>query len=272
MKLKTLTVLLCLFFIGCRSSRKMQRILDVKEDPTIVAVTPGGETSREDSLQFIQSVLARVDSNRIDFNTFSGKFKLDLVEDGKKNELTVSVRIRKDSAIWLSVNAILGIEAARVLMTPDSIKVLDRLHKTAIGFKMAYLEEIVGLPVDFSTTQDIFVGNPIIGADKAEAYFPGPGTIAVLLTRETLRNLLTLSTDNYLMMSARIDEPEVKNGRGCTIIHSDYQQKSGRYFPMFRSLTFTGNIKRDVKMDFKQFGFNEPLSFPFSIPPGYSRN
>lgn len=272
MQLRTLTLLLCLIFIGCRSSRKMQQIIDVKETPPVVALTPGVETSRDDSMQLIQDILTRVDSNRINFNTFSAKIKLDHAEDGKKNELTVFVRMRKDSVIWLSINAILGIEAMRVMITPDSVKVMDKLNKRAFGFQIGYLEEIVGLPVDFATVENIFVGNPIIGSDTAEAYIPGPGTIGLLFRRETLRNLLTLSTDNLLMLSARIDEPDVKFGRACLITHGNYEQKNGRFFPLFRSFSFTGRMKMEVKMDFKQYGFNEPLSFPFSIPAGYSRN
>ncbi len=34
----------------------------------------------------------------------------------------------RDSAVWVSVIPALGIEMARALLTPDSLKLMDKLH------------------------------------------------------------------------------------------------------------------------------------------------
>ncbi|HAR20844.1 MAG TPA: DUF4292 domain-containing protein, partial [Cytophagales bacterium] len=41
----------------------------------------------------------------------------------------LTIRIRKDSVIWISVNPALGIEVVRALITKDSIFVIDKIHK-----------------------------------------------------------------------------------------------------------------------------------------------
>ena len=48
----------------------------------------------------------------------------------RQNSFDVNLRIRKDSAIWISITPLLGIEAARVLINRDSLMILDRVHKT----------------------------------------------------------------------------------------------------------------------------------------------
>ena len=41
--------------------------------------------------------------------------------------LNANIRMQKDSVIWISATALLGIEAVRLLITPDSFKMINRL-------------------------------------------------------------------------------------------------------------------------------------------------
>src|SRR5690606_13157953 len=62
------------------------------------------------------------------------------VEMGKSvHDVTLHVRIERDRAIWLSVTAILGVEAARILITPDSVKILNKLQGEYISKPFAYI-------------------------------------------------------------------------------------------------------------------------------------
>ena len=45
----------------------------------------------------------------------------------------------RDSAIWLSISPLLGIEAVRVLLTKDSVKALDRLNNIYYSECKGYL-------------------------------------------------------------------------------------------------------------------------------------
>ena len=40
---------------------------------------------------------------------------------GDRNTFKVNVRVRRDSAIWMSITPALGVEAARLLLTQDSV-------------------------------------------------------------------------------------------------------------------------------------------------------
>ena len=80
-----------------------------KKDSAQTVVTDS--SSRRDSIKFIQNVYQAVEKNRIDFETFSAKVKVDFEgSDGKKNDFNAFIRLRKDSVLWVSINALLGIE------------------------------------------------------------------------------------------------------------------------------------------------------------------
>ncbi|WP_197053659.1 DUF4292 domain-containing protein [Sphingobacterium sp. T2] len=73
-----------------------------------------------------ENVVSGIVINNLDFHTFSGRAKA-AVEFGKeRQDATLNVRINRSKAIWISVTAsFLNIEAVRVLITPDSIKIMN---------------------------------------------------------------------------------------------------------------------------------------------------
>ncbi|MCB0807539.1 MAG: DUF4292 domain-containing protein, partial [Bacteroidales bacterium] len=72
----------------------------------------------------------KLKENELKFEWFSAKFNLDLIIDKKKNSFRGQLRMRKDSAIWVSFSPALGIEMARLLITEDSVKFINRINKT----------------------------------------------------------------------------------------------------------------------------------------------
>ena len=67
-----------------------------------------------------------VEASEMQFNKLKHNFE---GKDGKKADFNAFVRLRKDSLLWVSINVALGIEAFRLLITPDSVKVLNKLDK-----------------------------------------------------------------------------------------------------------------------------------------------
>ena len=57
------------------------------------------------------------------FNTLAIKTKAKIDIDGSKNNATMNIRMEKGKRIWVSITALAGIEIARALITPDSVKV-----------------------------------------------------------------------------------------------------------------------------------------------------
>ena len=90
---------------------------------------------------------------------------------GSTSERSFNAQVRSvtDSALWTSITAVLGIEAARVLLTPDSIKMLDRLHDTFFIGDTAQAKARFGLQPDLQLLQQALLGIPI-GFDPKVKY------------------------------------------------------------------------------------------------------
>jgi hypothetical protein len=60
-----------------------------------------------------------VKENELDYNWINAKADVEVNVDGEDNKLDVKVRARKDSAIWISIQAVGLIDIAKLLITKD---------------------------------------------------------------------------------------------------------------------------------------------------------
>ncbi len=90
---------------------------------------------------------------------FGAKISVDSDINNQTNSFSANLRIKKDSAIWISISPALGIEVARVLITPDSLKFINRINGTYFKGDFKYLNELLQIEVNFKMIQAILLGN-----------------------------------------------------------------------------------------------------------------
>lgn len=253
---------------SCRSTKKIQTAI-TRKDTLVTANMPPGAT-RKDTIQMINSVLSKVDSNRIDFRTFSAKVNVDYSgSDGRKYDMNANIRMYKDSAIWIAVNALLGIDAMRLFITKDSVKLIDKLNKTYTARSVDYLQEVVSLPLNLYVLQDLIIGNPVFLDSNIVSYSLGNNQIALLSLGQLFKNLITLNETDKTLLHSKLDDADASRNRTADLTYSDYENKKGPWFSTKRRIVVAEKNRLDIKLDFKQYVFNREVSFPFSIPKNY---
>lgn len=260
----------CLF-CSCRSAKKIQTAI-IKKDTTAVNVIPV-DNPKEDSIAFIKKNYNSIINNRISFTTFSAKIDVDYEDaEGKKSNATAHLRMYKDSVIWISVRGPLGIEGIRAYITRDSLKVLDKQNDVYTARSVAYLQDVTELPLDLSSLQDLFLGNPVFLDSNIVSYSLSDDAITLLNLSEFFKNLITISKTDSLIQTSKLDDLDDLRNRTCYLTYGDYETKKGVNFSSKRQITVAEKKKLDIKLDFKQYDFNETLNFPFSIPKNYKQN
>lgn len=258
---------------GCRSAKKITTAMNkrdtiaVKQDTSLTKV----EDLHADSMRYIQQLYSHIRSNTIDCNTFAAKLKVHYEgSDGKDYEFNAFIRLQKDKIIWISINALLGIEAFRAVITPDSVKVLNKLDKVVQLRSVSYLQEISHLPFDFNTLQSIVLGNPIYLDSNILYYRKVDQSISLLSVGPVFRNYLTLNNDLSIKHSI-LDDVDPLQARSCDISYGQYEKADTIIFSAYRKITVAEKGRLDVEMIFNKYSFNENLNFPFTIPKNYKR-
>ena len=264
-------ILIALSLISCRSTRKIGTAIAKKD--TVAAIMPKVD-ARRDSIAFIQTSLKGIEANKIAYTTFSAKVNVDYRDATNKSyDVNAVVRMYKDSAIWISANALLGIEALRALITKDSVKILDKLNKTYTARSVDYLQEVTALPLGLHTIQELLIGNPVyLDTTNVVSYSRTGGTIALLSFGQWFKNLLTIAEGDYTLQRSRLDDINPAKTRMADLTYTDYETKKGKPFATKRRVAITEAKTLEIKMEFKQYDFETEISFPFSVPKNYKRN
>jgi hypothetical protein len=255
-----------LLISSCRSTRKIQTAIEKKDTLEAKPVVD----AHADSVKVIKETYSKLVENRIEFETFSAKINTDYQGgDGKKYDVNVFIRMRKDSIIWLSVNGALGIEGMRAIIDKDSVRIMNKLDKEYQVRSLAYLQEVAALPLDLHSMQQLIIGNPVFLDTNIISYSTSGEQISLLSEGTWFRHLISMHNNDHLVLHSKLDDIDVLQNRTCFLTYDEYENNSGVKFSTHRTISITEKTKLDVKLNFKQYAFNETLSFPFSVPKNY---
>jgi hypothetical protein len=250
---------------SCRSTRKISTAMS-KKDSTTVTINP----AENDSAKKVESALVKIKGSYIDFNTFSAQMKIDYSDSrDKKYDVNAFVRMKKDSIIWISINAILGIEAFRVMITPDTVSVLDKINKTIQYHSFDYLREMVNLPVDFPILQDLIIGNPVFLDSNIVAYTENENFTSLTALGAFFKNFATFYNPDLLLQRSKLDDVDITRSRTADLTYQDYEDNGNRKFSNKRKISIAYKTKLDIDLEFKKVEFGSTQNYPFSVPAKY---
>lgn len=275
-KMKKLTgfLLLALAFSACTTTRKTQGLQEAmsKKDTTQSVIM---KEVKVDSGAIVRDILQKVVSNKVDFNTFNAKIKVDYESAEKSDNYTIYLSMRKDSVILIKVKgSFLGISSVglEAQITKDSIILVQLVGEKNVKYRsISYLQEISQIPFDFATLQDIIMGNPIYIDSNVLSYKNTESELLVQMAGVVFKHLLTLSNTNYQITHSKLDDINVERNRTCDISQNTYQPLGKFMFATYRKITVSEKSKLDVFLDFKEYSINEPLKYTFDIPKNLKR-
>lgn len=221
--------------------------------------------------------------DNVDFEYMSTSSKIRFSNDDKNLSATANIRLKKDSIIWVSVTPGFGIEAARGIITRDSVIFINRMNKEYSAFDFKELSEEFNFKIDYNLLQSIILGNMPVPPDdddlvkKESDYFVvkqqnGAVTISNFVDARSLK------LERISMLDKGKEEVMGKTrtrNNELVLTYSDFQQLESQVFPFenFATLDYQRNgEKRRTEIDIQHKKANisdEALRFPFSVPEKY---
>jgi hypothetical protein len=242
-------------------------VLQTIDSTKLVAVDTVGK-AREKLLE----VLMPLWNYEPEFSTFNSKVKIDFEGKGQKQDLIAHIRIRKDSVIWASVSAMGGvIQVARVLITADTIKMVDYLDKKAIVLPMNDAQKLLPAKADFKTLQHLILGTVLRKQGNVTAAYTNEQNMVMVVEDSNAVQQAYFNTADTSLAMLQMQSPN-ENGPAGVVLMSDYQLVDGRKFATKRKVQVQNtNNQFLLGLDFNNTDFDNPLEFPFSIPKNYKR-
>jgi hypothetical protein len=220
-----------------------------------------------------------------DIKTYSaGRMSIKIVENNEELSLRGSVRIKKDSAIMVTVNAFAGIEAARLLLTRDSVKILDRINNRYFLGDYNDSRKFFPVQADFDVIQSIFLGSSLRIFDEFDIlersgtrYRFEKDLLTINYSGNVLPNknlffgddMLRIKLDPRFLMK---DLELFSTGQEIytRLSFNSFIDSGGNYFPDDIDFHFVShNLPLHANLKFSRIETDRELNFPFSIPTRY---
>ncbi|MGV3505002.1 MAG: DUF4292 domain-containing protein [Adhaeribacter sp.] len=212
----------------------------------------------------------------LDFQSFSARGRMQLEEeDGSKVASNLSLRILKDSIIWASVVPALGIEVARLRITPDSVMLVNRLNKTYFAGDYSLIREKFKVDVTFDMVQAILLGNYLPGNPGEEKVMTEPPLQRVRREQASLLIDQFLDLTDFKLKKLSIKDQQTNNA--LDVQYSGFENVEGHSFARNARIVVqqpNGSTSKGAiaDLEYSRITLNEAgLTFPFSIPEAYTR-
>ncbi|MFP4091725.1 MAG: DUF4292 domain-containing protein [Cyclobacteriaceae bacterium] len=223
--------------------------------------------------------------NTVDFEYLSTSSKIRFSDQGSNLNATANIRLKKDSIIWVSVTPGFGIEAARGIITQDSLIFLNRLDKEYSAYNFKELSEKFNFNINFELLQSILLGNMPVAPEEDDLIRKESNYFVVQQEMEdiSIRNYVGVRSLKLERVSILDRSPEEVMGktrlRNNTLLlnYDDFQMLEDQIFPFENmvSLAYQRNgqkQKTEINIEHKKASItDEALRFPFSVPDKYVR-
>ena len=224
--------------------------------------------------------------NQVDFDFLSAKFNVVYYNGKKKTDLKGQFRIRKDSLIWITLSPALGIEAARISMSNDSIKFINRLNKTYFKGKYCFIDSILNTTLDYYILEAMIMGNELTQYDinKFKASIDGGlYRITIQERRKIKKYLKSGEVDSKVLIQNIWLDPETfkikrvvlkelgDEHKRLQIIYAQYHEVDGLLLPEIMQIKISAGTTILINLKFGKTVINQSLRFPFTIPKRYEK-
>ncbi|WP_158614339.1 DUF4292 domain-containing protein [Ancylomarina euxinus] len=237
------------------------------------------------------------DSSLLYKTLFIKRFSAHYESKGKSQNVRGSIKILRDSIIMVQINAPTGIlEVARMYITPDSVKMIDRLKKEYMESDFLYLSDKLNMDVDFYTlqsilTNEIFQLNELyekrrpfvrnfkgkVIDDKYVFISDKASKVERKLRKDKYEKLYKFNYQRFEIDPSLMKITDVLvrlfgEERDMTLKYRDFINVEGQKFPselVFKVKDSTQSLS--CKLKYNKLVLNQDLKFPFKLSSKFKR-
>ena len=202
--------------------------------------------------------------NDATFAELSAQGNLNADLNGQSLSAAFNFKLQKDKQMWLSIKPMLGIEAVRVLIRPDSVFVLDRINKAYLAKPFDWLSNMSQAPLSYAALQDIWMNNVgFLDGMSVSQSTDGP------LEFQQLGITYKLLPAKTPVKAARLEVQQAQ--QQLSVEYLQWQEMEKQWLPAQLKMAIKGKQSGVIELNFSKFAIENGQTYPFSIPGSYSQ-
>lgn len=214
-----------------------------------------------------KAIIKRHYENNLDFKTIRGRIKIDYTDGKSEMSHSVSFRMEKDKAIWISA----AIGLVKAYITLDRVSFYNRIHNEYFDGDFSYLSNLLGTELDFEKVQNVLLGQALFDLrnEKYNSSFTASNfELQPKKGKDLFKILYMLEPKNFKMNTQQLTQPE--KDRFLSINYNSYQKVDKWLLPNKVSIkAYDADRHNEIEITYKSMEFNRPMKFPYKIPSGF---
>jgi hypothetical protein len=254
-------VVMGLAFSGCKTIKPISRASKLQEFPAEQLMD---SVFRHSQFQYLRSKIT------VAYNAETEKGL-------ESKNFSIQARFKKDSIIWVSITPVLGIEVFRLILTPDSVKLLNRLEQKYFVGSFEEANEILKMNEEFKVIQALITGGfaKIYNLDMYVSEIVNNQYIikANLIgfeskkTKSPVEQETTLAHDIWRV--SRTVLTSTANDDQIIAEYGAFQPLGNTFFSSDMKFRVSGKGKISIGLKWTKIEEKQTLRFPFKIPNKY---
>lgn len=222
----------------------------------------------------IGSALEAIDSNAFKYNWFSFRAKIDIEDKNiPLTEASLNCRSRKDSLLWISITGLMNVEGARVLVTPDSLHLLQKIGKKQyLKRPVSFLSNLIPASVGFEDMENLLAGNGFL-LDTTNCLLREVKKEEFTLVSRigTVESKLTYDNKSFRLKKVILTDPLKE--QTVEVLYLSYEPlEDGQNFSMHREVNlYTPKDTSHYSIKYYKQKVNYPTKFPFKVSSKYEK-
>jgi len=232
------------------------------------------ENTNEKKIIQIQN---QINKANLKFNTFSAGFSGSYKDTKQQFPLKGIIKIKKDSFIWITIRPFLGIEIARILITENNIKYIDKIKNQYFEENFDYLHKKFGFSITYELIEALLT-NKLISYPRNEKltnYILKKNNQNFIFQNKTMikeysvKHLLVINYKYKLIQNQLL---LTDNSKSITINYEKFTEINTKQFPLKLTIkTINNKTKKNILLNLKNIKTDEKLNAKFLIPNNYKR-
>lgn len=198
-----------------------------------------------------------------EYLSFKGSGKFDGM--GMQQNLTLGFRMKRDEIVWISAQAMLGIEVARVLVTTDSVYIIQNFPERSYReYSLDSLSQLIGVPLSVTQVQDLFLGNPLLPFKPATIAMQGD---SIVVEKQVSAYLLHEFFEPHRPRIARNRLQSLQEAGTADIHYLDFQMVNNKQMPVKVNIFVRRpDLTANLDLHYTNISLDPISQFPFRKP------
>lgn len=186
-----------------------------------------------------------------------------------KNSVTLNMELtaKKDQYIWMNAKAFGLVNVARIMLKPDSIRIIDLVNKKYISASYNYLNQFMKAPLSFNEMQNLVFGNAMFDPSLEQTTIDSNSNFLLMITQ--MGNLTQKASYDQALRANSVWLNEQGSTREMSIKYEAFEIVNGNSFPTSILINIEGEKKVECQFTLSNFATDVKQDPSFVIPKSY---